>query len=132
MQMYLYVDYFYSINKTKVKYFENGTSLTSGPTILTAFSIADEDKVPFILTIRDFFEPRKITQPAYAFNKWRDTFYKINDWEEMLEFHHENSNPLIKKTALSLIRKCNYDNNQIKGRNILIKKFYFLNKLNFC
>ena len=51
--------------------------------------------------MRDYFlEPRKITQRAYAFNKWRDTFDKINDWEEMLEYYHENLNPLIKRTAL--------------------------------
>ena len=37
----------------------------------------------------------------------------------------ENSNPLIKKTALSLIRKRNYDNNQINRfymRNIQDRK----------
>ena len=52
-------------------------------------------------------------------------FDKINDWEEMLEFHHENSNPLIKKTALSLIRKRYYDNNKINRfyiRNIQDRK----------
>ena len=52
-----------------------------------------------IRNMNDFFEIRKITQRAYAFNKWRDTFNKINDCLEMLEFHHENSNTLIKKTA---------------------------------
>ena len=84
------------------------------PTPLTAFSIADEDIVlAAICNINDFFEQRKITQRAYSINKWRDNFDKINDWEEMLEFHHENSKPLIKSTALSLIRKRNYDNNQI-------------------
>ena len=31
----------------------------------------------------------------------------------MLEFHHENSNPLKKKTALSFIRKRNDDNKLI-------------------
>ena len=44
-----------------------------------------------------------------------------NDWEEMLE----NSNPLIKKLALSLIRKRNYDNDQINRfymRNIQDRK----------
>ena len=70
------------------------------PTPLTAFSIAEEDKVPVIRTMYDLiFEPRKITQRAYAFDKWRDTFDKINDWEEMLEFHNENSNPFTKKLA---------------------------------
>ena len=72
------------------------------PTPFTVFSIADKDEVIApILNMNDFFEQRKIIQRKYSFNKWRDTFDKINDWEEMLEFHHENSNPLIKKTALS-------------------------------
>ena len=72
------------------------------PTPLAAFSIADEDKVPApIRNIRDLyevlFEQKKITQRADAFNKWRDTFDKINDWEEMMLVEHENSNPVLKK-----------------------------------
>ena len=81
-------------------------NLRLDPPPLTTFSIADEDNV--LAPIRnknDFFEQRKITHRAYAFNKWRDTFDQINDWEEMLEFHYENSNPFIKKIAISLIRK---------------------------
>ena len=88
------------------------------PTPLAAFSIADEDKVPApIRNIRDLyevlFEQKKITQRADAFNKWRDTFDKINDWEEMMLVEHENSNPVLKNTAMSMIRKRNYDNDQI-------------------
>ena len=91
------------------------------PTPLTALSIAEKDNVPVIRTMYDLiFETRKITQRAYAFDKWWDTFDKINDWEEMLEYHHENSNPLIKRTAFSLILKRNYDNNQIN-------RFYMMN-----
>ena len=48
---------------------------------LTAFSIAEKDKVPVLRIINDLiFESRKITQHANAFNIWRDTFDKINDW----------------------------------------------------
>ena len=100
------------------------------PTPLAAFSIADEDKVPApIRNIRDLyevlFEQKKITQRADAFNKWRDTFDKINDWEEMMLVEHENSNPVLKKTAMSMIRKRNYDNDQINRfymRNIKDRK----------
>ena len=55
-------------------------NLRLDPTPLTAFTITDEDQLLApIRNINDFFEQRKITQRAYAFNKWRDTFDKIND-----------------------------------------------------
>ena len=57
-------------------------NLRLDPTSLTV--IAEEDKLPFIRNMNEIFEQRKITQREYAFNKWRDTFDKINDCEEML------------------------------------------------
>ena len=80
---------------------------------------------PFATFLNDFFEQRKNTQRAYALNKCRDTFDKINDWEEMLEIHHENSKPLLIKNALSLIRKNYYENKQFNRfymRNIQDRK----------
>ena len=64
-------------------------SLNSTP--ITAFSVAEEDKLLAPLRNNNkFFKQRKITQRADALNKCRDTFDKINAWEEMLEYHHEN------------------------------------------
>ena len=82
------------------------------PTPLAASSMADEDKVfAPISNIINFFEQRKITQRADANYKWRETFDKIINQEEMLE--HRHSNPLIKILVLNLIRKRNNDDDQI-------------------
>ena len=85
-------------------------NLRLDPVSLDSYSIADEDNALAYYPYPSSIQQRLITQRADAFNKWNDTFSKINDWKEFIESHPDAYTQFM-KDEINSRRK--YDNDQI-------------------
>ena len=86
-------------------------NLRIDPTPLDSYCMADDDKVLYSLYLYPPWSilTKLITQRENAFNKWRDTFDKINDWNEFIETKPTEYSQYLK----DLVPKHKYDNDQI-------------------
>jgi len=89
-------------------------NLRLDPTHLDVFSIAEEDKIPIRITLPNGeVQTKMITQRENAWNLWRDTLKKKNDWQEFLRVYPHSHE------LKDLVEKPKFDNEEM---NIFYKK----------
>ena len=91
-------------------------NLRLDPTHLDVFSIAEEDKIPIRITLPNGeVQTKMITQRENAWNLWRETLNKKNDWQDFLRVYPHA------KELKDMVEKPKFDNEEM---NIFYKKKY--------